>query len=81
MDYRKRLEEKFRCAKCNNHTCISKEVSLSRVSEKILGNPRDKYLLISCSLCGYTEVYNLKVIAHAEEGESAINGVPEPRQG
>lgn len=81
MNPYKHLQERFKCPKCNNHASICKEVSLSKVSEKILGVHPDKYLYISCSLCGYTEVYNLKVLVSDTAGEPIRNSVLEPRQG
>jgi predicted nucleic-acid-binding Zn-ribbon protein len=41
----------------------------------------DRYLLVSCSLCGYTEIYNLKVIADARQEDLCPRAVPEPREG
>jgi len=81
MDPYQAILDKFKCPKCHNNTSIHKQVSLSKVSEKILGGHSDKYLLVSCSLCGYTETYNLKVVAHAAEKKAVPNGVMEPHEG
>ena len=81
MDPYQRLKEKFKCPKCNSKISISKVVTLSKVSEKLLGGHPDKYLFISCSLCGYTETYNLKIVAGATESEPVPGSVPEPREG
>ena len=81
MDPYERLKAKFKCPKCNNQTSISKAVSLSKVSEKSLVGQSDKYLFVSCSLCGFTEVYNLKVIASSAESEPLHGSVLEPHEG
>ncbi len=82
MEPYQRFQDRFRCPKCHNTASVCKEVSLSKVSEKLLGGHSDKYLFVSCSLCGYTETYNLKVIIQADERET-IRGksVLEPHQG
>ena len=82
MNPYQRLQDRFNCPKCHNHTSVCKEVSLSKVSEKILGGQSDKYVFISCALCGYTETYNLKMLVHSAEKEP-IRGksVLEPHQG
>lgn len=82
MNPYQRLQDRFKCPKCHNQTSVYKEVSLSKVSQKILGGPADKYIFISCALCGYTETYNLKMLVHADEKEPIRgNNVLEPRQG
>ena len=79
-DY-EQFQERFRCPKCNNRASIPREVSLSRVKEKILGvHHAEKYLILSCSLCGYSEMYNLKVAAQADQEEQVREGVPEPNE-
>ena len=69
MEIYQRIQERFKCPKCHNPSSVCKEVSLSKVSEKLLGGHSDKYLFVSCALCGYTETYNLKVLAHSAEKE------------
>ncbi len=67
---------RFKCPKCNNHTSVYKEVSQSKVSEKILGGHSDKYLYVSCALCGYTEIYNLKIVVQEKEKEKVQAAAP-----
>ena len=35
-------------------------------------DPGDKYLYVTCSLCGYTEIYSLAILAHAHERKPAV---------
>jgi len=74
------LQERFKCPKCKNQTSICRTVSLAKVSEKILGGHSDKYLFISCSLCGYTETYNLKIVVQATEEQPISATVLEPNK-
>lgn len=34
-------------------------------------DPGDKFLYVTCSLCGFTEVYSLAIVAHARERAGA----------
>jgi len=82
MDPYQRFQDRFKCPKCHNTSSVSKEVSLSKVSEKLLGGQSDKYLFVSCALCGYTEIYNLKILARSDEKEAVrAKSVLEPHQG
>ena len=75
------IQKRFKCPKCNNTASVCKEVSLSKVSAKILGGHAEKYLFVSCTLCGYTEIYNLRVLVQATEKERAPDAVLEPHEG
>lgn len=79
MNPYQRIQEKFKCPKCHNQASVCKEVKLSKVSEKILGLHSNKYLLVSCSLCGYTETYNLRIIVQSDQEETVSNAVLQPR--
>ncbi|MBE7559054.1 hypothetical protein HS125_08935 [bacterium] len=35
-------------------------------------DPGDKYLYVTCGLCGYTEVYSLAIAAYARERKAAV---------
>jgi predicted nucleic-acid-binding Zn-ribbon protein len=71
------LREQWICPKCRGRGCTSQEASISRITDKIiLRGGSDKYLLLSCTLCGYTELYNLKVLARVEEKVPLNNSNP-----
>lgn len=64
----KTLKEQWVCPKCRSRGSVTQEVSLSKITDKfILRGGGDKYLVLSCTLCGYTELYNLRVVARLEE--------------
>lgn len=57
----------FRCPKCRHTVAVAKEVALGSVAERIPLVGGGKYLFVSCTLCGYTEVYNQKILVNARE--------------
>jgi len=62
------LSREFVCPKCHGRGGLAEDVALptGRLSG-MLAVSRGRYIAVSCSLCGYTEFYNLAVVAHAEE--------------
>lgn len=59
----------FKCPKCRNTAVAVKEVGLGSVAERMPLVGGGKYVFLSCTLCGYTEVYNQKILANAKERE------------
>jgi len=43
-------------------------------------DPGDRFVYITCGLCGYTEVYSLAILAHARDRKAveAVRGQEEP---
>jgi predicted nucleic-acid-binding Zn-ribbon protein len=79
MDIESKLTQNFCCCKCRSRSAVAKTVALTKNLTSLLALTPDKYILVSCTLCGYTEVYNSHVYATCEE-ESAVE-VPElPQQ-
>ena len=75
------LNEQWICPKCRGRGCTSREMSMSKASDKImLRGGSEKYLVLSCTLCGYTELYNLKVLARVEEKVPLNNSAPAVEQ-
>lgn len=76
-DY-ERIFTKYTCPKCRGRSYTFEEVSISNLSRKLtFRSNSDKYLLIICGLCGYTEMYSLKVLACLEEQEK-VPAKPSP---
>jgi predicted nucleic-acid-binding Zn-ribbon protein len=62
------LKETFQCPKCKGKHPVATEHAIPRAGAGKLPLPiLDRYFFVTCSLCGYTEVYNLKVIERAKE--------------
>lgn len=67
MDYEKKLTQNFCCQKCRGRSAIAKTLSISRGLPQLLVPSSDRYVFVSCTLCGYTEIYNPLVFAEVEE--------------
>jgi len=65
-------KENFCCAKCRNREAISREGTLPAGSfADLLGlKAGSRYLFVTCTLCGYTELYDLAVVARAAAVEA-----------
>jgi len=75
-------KENFCCPKCRNHEAISREAILPQGTfADLLGlKVGGRYLLLTCSLCGYTELYDLAVAARVAELEEAKPAEVDARQ-
>jgi predicted nucleic-acid-binding Zn-ribbon protein len=61
------LTESFQCPKCKGKHPLVTEHAIPRGGPGKLPLPiLDRYLFFSCSLCGYTEMYNLKIVERVE---------------
>lgn len=60
------FEQKFVCPKCRGRGALVQEVQIGRAVARIVPLPASSYLSVSCSLCGYTEFYNLALVAREE---------------
>jgi len=75
MDAEERMKANFTCAKCRGKTAVTRVVPFKRAFSDVISQPlkqclpealgasSQKYVLISCALCGYTEIYNLSAYA------------------
>lgn len=76
MEWKTDSVTNYRCLKCRNTTAVVHKVTLTkRILPELLGRGGGKYRLVTCSLCGYTEIYDLSVYAKNQtpqvaEGES-----------
>jgi predicted nucleic-acid-binding Zn-ribbon protein len=63
------LGEKFVCAKCGSHGAHVEDLAMSgRGITRLLEIQPYRYAFASCNHCGYTEVYNLRVL----EGKDSL---------
>jgi hypothetical protein len=57
------LESKFVCPKCDNHGAHVERLSMSGTGlSRLLEIQQFRYVFASCDNCGFTEVYNLKML-------------------
>lgn len=64
------LGEAFTCPKCHNHGGYVERLSMSGTgASRFFDIQPYRYAYVSCTHCGYTEVYNLKVLeGHDDPG-------------
>ncbi|MDD4923747.1 MAG: zinc ribbon domain-containing protein [Dehalococcoidales bacterium] len=60
----KELESRFVCAKCRSTGAEVKSLAMSGTGlSKLLDIQHNRYVFASCNNCGFTEVYNLDILA------------------
>lgn len=65
------LQSSFVCVKCHSHSCVVEDVTIaSGAFSRMLPVGSSRFVALSCSLCGYTEFFNLAAVTHAEEPEA-----------
>jgi len=70
MDIESRLIESFHCAKCRGTAATVRETRLPANSLRQFINDKgiySKYYVVSCGLCGYSELYDSRVLALQKE--------------
>lgn len=80
MDYEAKLTSDFCCFKCRGRTAVARTAMLSRGLPHLLALAPDKYLLVTCTLCGYTEMYDPQVYSRDEEEVSARSPAELPQK-
>ncbi len=54
----------YTCPKCRGRSCTTSVTTLGGWTRHLFSRPRDnQYLMVTCALCGYSELYSLKVLA------------------
>ncbi|MBE3554577.1 MAG: zinc ribbon domain-containing protein [Thermicanus sp.] len=70
MDIEELMKSKFRCVKCGGTVCVAKEVAMTGTGlSKIFDIQHNHYLFVSCTNCGYVEVYNPDILRGKKSGE------------
>ncbi|MDP8243131.1 MAG: zinc ribbon domain-containing protein [Candidatus Hinthialibacter antarcticus] len=64
----KKLFANYQCVKCRGRSFNTEEISLrSRNKRGIIRPTDDPYLVVTCGLCGFSELYSMKVLATQKE--------------
>jgi predicted nucleic-acid-binding Zn-ribbon protein len=79
LDPETQLIEKFCCGKCRGRKAVARTASIGGLPT-LLNLGADKYILVSCTLCGYTEIYNTHAFAVAAEDETELESRTVPQQ-
>jgi predicted nucleic-acid-binding Zn-ribbon protein len=67
MDFEKKLVANFCCVKCRGKSAVTKTVPLSRNLPELLSLSSERFILLTCTLCGYTEMYSPVAFVPTEE--------------
>ncbi|WP_308639756.1 zinc ribbon domain-containing protein [Paenibacillus silvisoli] len=64
------IENSFKCAKCGESDCHVKEIAMTGAGlSKLFDIQHHHYLFVSCSNCGFVEVYDPDVLAGHKVGK------------
>ena len=64
------LTQEFTCPKCNNTGAHVERLAMSGTGmSRFMDIQRHKYVFASCLACGYTEIYNLKILENKKVGK------------
>lgn len=69
MNRKHDLSESYCCPKCHGRSAAVSKTQLPRGHIPDLLGMRGKYLLLTCGLCGYTELYDQALYARSKEME------------
>ncbi|GAB4315584.1 MAG: hypothetical protein Kow0059_07730 [Candidatus Sumerlaeia bacterium] len=71
MNLAEKIKGSFHCTKCNHTTCCLREVVLPAPAFTSIIIPKlgGRFLLVTCALCGYTEMFDLAVYGEAREAQ------------
>lgn len=58
MTFEEQLVQNFCCVKCRGKAAVTKTLPLTRGLPELLNLSSQKYVLLTCALCGYTEIYS-----------------------
>lgn len=72
MSLEEQLATRFTCNKCQSSGGRTKKISTSGTGlSKILDIQHNKFIMVSCNNCGFTEVYNPEIL----EGKSHLGSI------
>lgn len=64
MDAERMLTDRFVCSKCGGNGARVKKLAMSGTGlSRLMDLQYNKYAFASCVACGYTEVYDLRILS------------------
>ncbi len=63
MNLEEQISSRFTCTKCKQHGADVKRIAATGTGlSKLLDIQHNQFITVSCSHCGYTEIYNPEVL-------------------
>jgi hypothetical protein len=73
-DIKRRIEVSFACPKCGSTKPNIESLRMAGAGlSRFLDLQHHKYMFVSCSSCGYTEVFNEKVLGASEKFDDILD--------
>lgn len=70
LDIEQEIEANFECSKCAGTDCSVKEVAMTGAGlSKLFDIQHNHYLFVSCTSCGFVEVYDPNVLRGMKVGQ------------
>lgn len=81
MNAEDRFKANFTCLKCRGHEAVAREVSLSAKGALpgLLHLRSAKLIALTCTLCGFTELYDPAAYEKCEEEVARRDTVPQTK--
>ncbi|MGC8841420.1 MAG: zinc ribbon domain-containing protein [Candidatus Sumerlaeaceae bacterium] len=76
MTFEEKLLSSFCCTKCRGKTAVARTVKLPGKFPPLLSFGSEEFVLLTCTLCGYTEMYSPLAFDKAEQPASETKPVP-----
>jgi predicted nucleic-acid-binding Zn-ribbon protein len=71
---KKRIELSFTCKRCGSTKGIAESLRMSGAGlSRLLDWQHHKYIFVSCQSCGYTEVFNEKILGTSEKFDDILD--------
>ncbi len=68
MDIETRLKSRYRCAKCNQRSANVRRIAATGTGlSKLLDIQHNSFISMTCGNCGYTELYDPKVLGESRQ--------------
>jgi len=76
---RRALTEDFHCAKCRSRKAYTSEIEFAKgvLADLLPLKQGKRYAVLTCSLCGYSEFYDMAILAHLPATQRAEKPVVE----
>ncbi len=76
MTFEEKLIAAFCCAKCRGKSAVTRTVKLPGKFSSLLPFGAEEYVLITCTLCGYTEMYSPIAFERCEQPNTEPKPLP-----